>query len=88
MRRSAYRRSGRRCRSAGPTGWSTGYGIVDDILIDEDGRPALAELAAYSATSESHWRVLVERPDRAAASIAEHPVGLCEAFGYTLADVR
>ena len=60
-----------------------GVRIIDDIMIGEDGRPALGDLAAYVRNQ----RVPLEMcptsnvQTGAAASIAEHPIGL-------LADLR
>jgi adenosine deaminase len=96
-----------------------GVRIVDDIMIGEDGRPALGDLAAYVRNERIPLEMCPSSNVQtgAAASIAEHPVGLlknlrfrvtvncdnqlmsrttlsrefallCDAFDYTLADVR
>jgi adenosine deaminase len=96
-----------------------GVRIVDDVHIGEDGRPALGDLAAYVRNERIPLEMCPSSNVQtgAAASIAEHPIGLlkdlrfrvtvncdnqlmsrttlsrefyllCEAFGYTLADVR
>ncbi|HEX8510995.1 MAG TPA: adenosine deaminase [Propionibacteriaceae bacterium] len=96
-----------------------GVRIVDDIMIGEDGRPALGDLAAYVRNERIPLEMCPSSNVQtgAAASISEHPIGLlkdlrfrvtvncdnqlmsrttlsrefwllCEAFGYTLADVR
>jgi adenosine deaminase len=96
-----------------------GVRIVDDIMIGEDGRPALGDLAAYVRNERIPLEMCPSSNVQtgAAASIAEHPIGLlkdlrfrvtvncdnqlmsrttlsreffllCEAFDYTLADVR
>jgi adenosine deaminase len=96
-----------------------GVRIVDDILIGEDGRPALGDLAAYVRNERIPLEMCPSSNIQtgAATSIAEHPIGLlknlrfrvtvncdnqlmsattlsrefallCEAFDYSLADVR
>ncbi|MET1007583.1 MAG: adenosine deaminase [Propionibacteriaceae bacterium] len=96
-----------------------GVRIVDDIMIGEDGRPALGDLAAYVRNERIPLEMCPSSNVQtgAAASIAEHPIGLlkdlrfrvtvncdnqlmsrttlsrefyllCEAFDYTLDDVR
>jgi adenosine deaminase len=98
-----------------------GHGVrgVDDIMIGEDGRPALGDLAAYVRNERIPLEMCPSSNVQtgAAASIHEHPIGLlkdlrfrvtvnsdnqlmsrtslsreffllCEAFDYTLADVR
>ena len=96
-----------------------GVRIVDDIMIGEDGRPALGDLAAYVRNERIPLEMCPSSNVQtgAASSIAEHPIGLlkdlrfrvtvnsdnqlmsrttlsrefallCEAFDYSLADVR
>lgn len=96
-----------------------GVRIVDDIFIGEDGRPVLGDLAAYVRNERIPLEMCPSSNVQtgAAASIAEHPIGmlrdlrfrvtvnsdnqlmsgttlsrefalLCNAFDYTLEDVR
>ncbi|MBA3530164.1 MAG: adenosine deaminase [Propionibacteriaceae bacterium] len=55
-----------------------GVRIVDDIMIGEDGRPALGDLAAYVRNERIPLEMCPSSNVQtgAAASIAEHPIGL------------
>ena len=77
-RRSGCRRSGRRSSGAAPTGSATASGSSTTSPSTPTGRPSSAGWRRTSATSGSRWRCARRSnlQTGAAASIAEHPIGL------------
>jgi adenosine deaminase len=77
-RRSGCRRSGRRSSGAAPTGSGHGVRIIDDIKVADDGSVELGRLAAYVRDQRIPLEMcpFSNLQTGAAASLAEHPIGL------------